>query len=177
MTDRIWVTSELAPDETAYVATIHLTEDRSYPLSNQAAVEYAMELLRAWGAADYDAAVMAQLTQKLEMPDEVAVRLLQRLRDRRPGPAVLKAGPVMLTPGVSVFNRKPFLRCEVDDLKWQWDAGEIYQHVRHVLEAVSAAEYDGVYRAFLVDELNLEPDRALNVVEDISTFRDLEGRV
>lgn len=169
----IWVTSDLAPDETGYVATIHLTENISYPFKAETALEYAMALLRAWGEADYDAAVFAQVTQKLGMPDEAAAGVLKKLRNRRPSSgAVLMAGPVLVVPGVSVFNRKPFLRCEVGDLKWQWDGSDVYQHVRHVLEVVAAVECDTIYRAFLVDELGIEPDRALNVVEDISTFRE-----
>lgn len=168
----IWVTSDLVANETAYVATIHFTDDISYPFDPDGAVRYAQQLLKAWGEAEYDAAVYAQITKKLGMEQEQATRLLAKFRDGRPPVNdSTTASPVALSPGVSLFTAKPFLRCEVGDLKWQWDAADVHRHVQHVLEVVPVAALDTLYRKFLI-EMGIEPARALAVVEGLNEFRE-----
>lgn len=168
----IWVTSDLAADQENYVATVHFTEDISHAFPTpESAVEYARAFLQAWGAAEYDAAVFAQLTQKLGMPADKAVRLLAHLRGRRRNPVSYTVGPITVEPGVSAFTGKPFIKCTVGALQWQWAGADVSQHAQHVLEVSSVVEYDTTYREFLV-EMDIEPERALAVVQDIATFRE-----
>lgn len=172
----IWVNSDLASDEESYVATIHFNDDLSFPLTEEEGLTYASAVLRACASAEYDAAMLAQLTGKLKMPERMVGPMLVELREQR-GPGTWQAGPLILTPGVSVFNRAPFLRCEVPgDLTWQWSPAEAKQHARHVLEVAAAVEYDAAYRAFLIDKVGIEPERALNVVGDIANFRTEEDK-
>lgn len=168
----IWVTSDLAADQENYIATVHFTDDISHAFPTpESAVEYARAFLQAWGAAEYDAAVLAQLTQKLGMDREQAGRLLMHLRGRRRNPVSYAVGPITADPGVSAFTGKPFIKCTVGKLQWQWAGADVHQHTRHVLSVSSVIEFDTTYREFLV-EMDIEPERALAVVEDIASFRE-----
>lgn len=165
----IWVTSDVAADQKSYVATVHYTDDLSHPMTADETVAYAAVVLRAAGAAVYEAAVFAQLTKKLEMPQEEAGRLLLLFREKR-GQDTWTAGPLTLTAGLSAFTLKGFLRCRAGDLEWQWEPAEAEQHARHTLEVAGAVEDDALYRDLLVDN-GVDPARARAVVEDIVNFR------
>jgi hypothetical protein len=168
--DSIWVSSDVAADEHSYVLTVHFSDDLSHPLTDGGGIAYAATLLRACAAAEYDAAVFTQLTTKLGLDASDAAQILAGLRKAR-ARETWTAGPLEITPGVSVFDRTPFVRCSAGGRSWQWDPADCKQHALHVLEGASAVEDDAIYRGILTETIGIDPQRALAVVEDIAHFR------
>jgi hypothetical protein len=114
--------------------------------------------------------VFAQLTTKLGLDASAAAQPLAWLRKAR-ARETWTAGPLEITPGVSVFNGTPFVRCQAGGRSWQWDPAEVKQHALHVLEGVGAVQDDAIYRTILTERIGIDPQRALAVVADIAHFR------
>jgi len=124
-------------------------------------------VLSAGAAAKYDAAVLAQLTAITSA--EAAAEVMVLLREQR-NRTEWRAGPMTLTPGVSAFNRKPFLRCAAGARTWQWDPDDVLHHVEDVLQVAIGVADDTRYHQLLTEHLGLDDPTARAVVSRLGSF-------
>lgn len=124
-------------------------------------------MLSAAAAAKYDAAVLAQLS--VVTSAEAAAETMALLRTQR-DQTEWRAGPMTLTPGVSVFNKKPFLRCAASTRTWQWSPDDVLHHVMDVLQVAVGVADDTRYHRLLTEHLGLDDQTARAVVNDLGSF-------
>lgn len=165
--DAIWVISDVMPDGT-YGAVIHFSPDLAYSVPGGADLgTYVTAVLSAAAAAKYDAAVLAQLTRVSSA--EAAAEAVGHLRKQR-NQTEWRAGPMTLTPGISAFDKKPFLRCAAGAQVWQWNPDDVLRHVGDVLQVAVGVADDTRYHRLLVDHISLDEPTARAVVGDLSSF-------
>lgn len=185
----VWVSSEVSPDG-HFVLSVEFSSDVSMPLDTVQARAYAAEVMRASAIARHDAAVARQIIEKLGLPVKEAALTLHMLRAGRPPLDAAALGLLSMTPEVSVSGN-PFLACSVripsqvragpydkdGQRSWQWSVAEAHQHAGQVLVGSAIVDLDSAYRRWLVERCGIEPERALNVVGDLSSFfhDDAEG--
>jgi len=172
----LWVQSDVAPDGT-YVVGLHHGEDRAWILTRDEAIRHAVAVLTQAERAEYDAAVITLLHNKLGMALADAVGFVAS--DLRPDrPPVDEPGPLKVVPGVSpVDGLHGFLTLELDDAPiGQWRINDARQHAAAVLQVVAVVDNDaGLYR-LLIGPVGLEEQRARAVVADISNHRRSESQ-
>jgi len=155
------------PDGT-YAAVIQFGSDLVYPVPGGTELGvYVTAVLSAAAAAKYDAAVLAQLTATTSAKGAAEAMVL--LRERR-NQAEWQAGPMTLTPGVSAYNRKPFLRCAAGGRTWQWDPVDALSHVSDVLQVAVGVADDTRYHQLLTQHIGLDDPTARAVVNDLGTY-------
>jgi hypothetical protein len=167
--DAIWVISDVAPDGT-YVTTVQAGDDLAVTLDRQRALAYAVALYTAVGYAEYDAAVLKQLTT-LGVGERMAARCVADLRaDRAPVDDAATA-PLRFVPLVTAA-REPALFVEVNRRRIsQWTPADGRQHAGHVLDIVAAVDLDAAYLRFLRGPVALDDDRARAVVGTLGEHR------
>jgi hypothetical protein len=168
--EAIWVVSDVAPDGT-YVCTVQAGDDLAVVLDRQRAIAYTVALYTAVGYAEYDAAVLKQLTT-LGVGERMAARCVADLRaDRAPVDDAATA-PLRFVPLVTAAKREPSLFVEVNGRRIsQWTPADGRQHAGHVLDIVAAVDLDAAYRRFLRGPVRLDDDRARAVVESLGEHR------
>lgn len=168
----IWVIPGVDLDGN-YRLTIEYTKDSAVTLDQPGTIAYATELYTAAAYANYDAAVLAQATGKLDMAIEAAAVIITSLRDDRPPLNQDALGLLKIDTGVSRATHKPFLHCSLIDnpLEWQWDPQDADQHASHVLQVYPVANLDSAYRRYLVSTVGLDSDHARAVVGDLANWR------
>lgn len=167
----IWVRSDVLPGG-GYGIVIDFDADHSTRLDEASAVRYALAVLDAVQAAEYDAAIIRQLHGKLGLDQQVAAEFVAK--EARPTRRALRptGTPLALTPGVSHRDGRGFLSVTVAEKPvGQWELTDAREHARHILEAVVAVDYDDAYYAALTGPLGLDADRARAVVADIGEHR------
>lgn len=167
----IWVGTEPAAGAdatTTYLVVVGVDEDLSLPLSSSEAMDYARLFLTAAAAADYDAAVFRQLTEKVGVEKADAARVIGLMKGKRPQQWAW--GGVTVTPGVSA-QIQGFVDVEVGGRTWQWDTPDAVEHARFVLEVAAGAEFDQRYHEYLVTEMGMDPMTAREMVSDLPRFR------
>ena len=173
MTDTIWVKTDCATDGT-YIASIEINDDTSVPLTRDSAIRHAMAVLTADQYAQYDAAVIAQLTGKLGLPLDTAAEAVASLRDDRPPLNPDDTAPLRLVPGVSMTTRQGFVGIWLGDRQiGQFDADSGAQHASYVLKVAIAADLDGAYHRWL-RTIDISDQRARAVVDDLRDWRTPE---
>ncbi len=174
----VWVTTEPIIDGSNYTHGYHtvvsFTDDFSLSLTPDDATEYALLLIRAAARAEYDAAVLRQMTVVMaEDPqaDSVAALVVTLLRERRKPLDCSKFKPLVVNPIVSATTREGMIQLTLDgENLTQWKPADVYRHANHVLGAPVAAELDGIY-GHLITEL-VDPERASAVVADLANYQD-----
>ncbi len=165
----VWLNSEVMPDG-SYVAAVAFDDDTSIALPPAAAVAYALGVLDAAERADYDAAVIAQLTASGDRKSAIEF-LAYELRPKR---AELRSTgtALTLTPGVSQRSGEPFLTVTVrgKDIG-QWTVPAAREHALYALAASVAAGYDAEYHGVLVRDVGVEDGVARAAVGDIARYR------
>lgn len=165
----VWALCEVQPDG-SYQPTIAFTDDIAVTLTPDTAVEYALAVLEAVQAADYDAAILAQV-RTLGLDDEAAFTWLAE--DVRPGwPPRRETGtPLQLVPGISHRDRRGFLTVRIGGVPaGQWELADARAHALAVLECAIAAGYDTAYHRALTKLLH-DDGRARAVVAEIERYR------
>jgi hypothetical protein len=172
--EAIWVVSDVAPDGT-YVCTVQAGDDLAVTLDRQRALAYAVALYAAVGYAEYDAAVLKQLTT-LGIGEEMAAHCVADLRaDRAPVDDAATA-PLRFVPLLTA-KREPALFVEVNGRRIsQWTPADGRQHAGHVLDIVAAVDLDAAYFRFLRGPVALAEGRARAVVGSLGEYRIGEGR-
>ncbi|KGI79316.1 hypothetical protein IL38_23690 [Actinopolyspora erythraea] len=168
--DAIWVVSERVGDGQGYALTVHYSDDVSQSLEASEAVTYAATVTRAAVVADSEAAVYQQLTTALDLAPQETAPVITALREQRP--ESYTAGPLTITPGISAFTGRGFLRCAARDRSWQWDIDGARQHARQVLDVASGVEFDRAYEETLVSLLGVDVSTASAVVYDVAAYRE-----
>lgn len=166
----IWVVSDVAPDGT-YVATVQASDDVAVVLNRRRALAYAMALYTAVGYAEYDAAVIRQLTS-IGISKQLAAQCVADLRaDRAPIDDTATA-PLRFVPLVTAAKGEPALFVEVNGRRVsQWTPAEGRQHAGHVLDISAAVDLDAAYFRFLRGPLRLDEGRARAVVSGLGEHR------
>lgn len=167
----VWIKSE--PDEHGrYHLYLELGPDDVTPLDVTAAYGWAREVLSAAAAAEYDAAVLAQLAA-IGLDDGHAVTIVTALReDRAPYVPVGAVPGLALIPGVSHRNRLGFLRLERHGQPvGQWELGDAREHALAVIEALEVTVMDSAYLRALTGIVGVDRTRALAVVTDLASHR------
>lgn len=143
----LWVSNDPTPDG-VYRTTIVINDDFSMVLNPDRAIIYARTFIDAGIRAVYDAAVYAQLTG-LGIGRNDAGRFITDLRQERPPLDEAAIAPLRLEPGVN-SKGVPFVGLYLHDKPTgQMDAEATMNHGRHVLEVVTAADYDASYLRML----------------------------
>lgn len=166
----IWIKTQ--PDiEGTYRVVLETGEDASIFLDEHAAMAYASEILRAVASAEYDAAVLAQMSriaQKGEV-DEMSAMVVTDLRQERP--PLQWSTPLALVPGVSHRTRKAFLTVELNGLAvGQWDLKDAREHAAFVVEAVHAADLDNAFYR-LMRKMDVDDPTARSAVGNLAKHR------
>lgn len=171
MADETSVWIRTAPDiDGTYRPVLEIDDDTSYPLTAKSAVVYANEILHAAAIADYEAAVLAQMTKVSNVEATIAAQVIGELRADRPDTKPLT--PLRLIPGVSAFTGEAFLTVEIKGrVVGQWTPAAAREHARFALEAVHVANLDSAYLRWLRSGPNIEEHRARVIVEDLANFR------
>lgn len=150
-----WVQSDRLPDG-SYGITVSVGDDVSWPLTAKAAFRYASALVEASVHAEHDAAVSASLAAKGIGNDEMLGHIIGQMRADRG--EVIKAGPLTLVPGVSMFDGRPFLEVRPPrGEKWMWSPGSARNHALNVFGVAAAVADDNRLRKILLRD-GLEPE-------------------
>ena len=186
--DSVWINTHLIGDR--YRVTIAFDKDHWVYLDREEGLSYASAVLSAATAAEYDAAIFAQMRTRLGVRDEAIAEVVRLFRERRPPvrrplastswghgkKARNNPTDVMeLVPGVSAYNGKAFLLVKIKDKEvGQWTVEDAREHASWVLESVTVAEYDTAYFGLLLAELlgTGEEGRASQIVAEIEDFRE-----
>jgi len=170
--DSIWIITEPTPDGTGYMATVHFNEDRAVTLTPEQAVAYATDVLTVVGRAEYDAAVMRQITKLTGEPAN-GVQMIKDLRDDRP--TLTATAPLVMEPSVAVDDGnvfRPFIALHMEGKQFgQWTMDDARGHAVGLLEVCAVADMDAAYARSLVSLIGLDKERALAVVGDLARYR------
>lgn len=174
----VWLRSAPSADGSTYVVTLEVSADRVLTLTPTLAVAYASAVLAAAARADYDAAVLRQLTSAdgLGVDHRTAAGLLaDSVRPDRPPLPDPTDGMLTLTPGVSLTpdrQLRPFLVVNLDGQPaGQWTPDDARAHAMTALEAVAVADLDAGYYRALIGPVGTDPDAARRVVDNLAEFR------
>lgn len=174
----VWVRTDPTPDG-VYRVTIEADEDTARILTPDEAYAYAAGVLAAAARAEYDAAIVAQLTALLtdkhtsaaQARHNAAATMLE-IRQQRPPLDTSATTPITLTPGVSHKTGEPFLAIDVHgETVGQWTIPDARSHALHVLESIEVADLDAGYRRALRSLIGLTDGVAQNVIGDVARFR------
>jgi hypothetical protein len=167
----IWVTSDVTPFGN-YQLAIHFDDDTSRVLDRDAAYAYASTVIDASERAEYYAAVIRQFSTTLKAPKELAASVAGDLRADLPPLDVAAVAPLDLRPGVSHRDGSAFLAIWRNGKQvGQWSPADARGHALHVLQALHVVPLDAAYRRYLIGPINIEPDRAANIVDDLQKHR------
>jgi hypothetical protein len=171
-----WVRTEPVPGGTGYMVVVEVGDDVSRALTPQLATDFASHLHRVAAIAEYEAAVLAQLTRGLKLPKSAAVQVILDMRadrpETRPG-----TWPLDLVPGVAIRDGSPFISVALPHRKkpfGQWDPDSARRVAGHLLEAIAAADLDLAYHRELVGAVGVTAEVAGQVIDDLAKWRPVD---
>lgn len=167
----VWLRSDVMPDG-SYRAVVEFDLDHSAALTHERAMRYSTAILDAVQAAEYDAAVLRQLTGRLALDATAAGQLITRdLRAAR-RPLRSTGTALALRPGVTAEGHA-FLVVSIGGSEvGQWSLADARGHALYALEASLAADYDATYHRTLVAKIGVTDRVARATVQDIGNYRD-----
>lgn len=153
-----------------YICTLELDNRPLRALSPAEALAYVTELMWAVTCAEYDAAVLAQLTAVKKLDMEHISWVMRGLReDRRPvQPAATY--PVVYTPIVSARDHLPRVTAQCGQTKWQWETEVARQHCQQVLQTSAGVDMDAAYYKHLTGFLGLPEGTAREMVGGLREY-------
>lgn len=165
----LWVISDRDALTNTYFPAI-VSGDRTFSLSREGAVAYAHTVLEAIGRANYDAAVLKQLSQKIGIDLQTAAGFISEvMRPERPEIDFSPTKPLTFRPGINK-DLLGFVDIFWDDEHiGQMRAKQAYRHAMWVLEVVSVVDLDAQYLRML-KTMDLG-DNALGIVADVANYR------
>ena len=166
----LWIRTEPTLDGKAFVVTLSIDQDFAVTLTPTRALAYASALLAAVADAEYDAAILGQLTgRRLGLAIATASQLIVDMRAERP---TRTASGLTFVPGVSRRAQHPFIILEREGKSIaQLEVSSARRHAMHVLEAPTGADLDAAYLKVLRGQVGLDENVARSVVEDIVHHR------
>jgi len=172
--DAVWVESDRTP-QGIYRATIHPTPDVSIPLGHAQATVYAEAVVLVCEYADYDAAVIAQLTA-LGISVEQAAEQVAEMRKQRRVPPRAATAPLVFTPVVSASTGRPYVHVYLrGKALTQWSTDDARGHAMHVLSVAVAATLDRRYHEHLTRVVGLTAEQAATTVHNLRGHRHANG--
>ena len=170
--DALIIRSDVAASG-SYIAVLELGRDHVHPID---AGRYGHAVLAAAERADYDAAVLRQLTDKGITADDAAAVIADLRRDRPPLDDTATA-PLRFVPGVAQRDGRGFITLELDGAGiGQLDIDEARSHALHALGAGIAADLDAGYHHALRGIIGLDDHAARAAVADLAEYRPEAGR-
>jgi hypothetical protein len=167
----VWIKTTMTDDENGYVVTIEASDDRARILNPVEALVYAGGVLTAAARAAYDAAVLKQMVQKLELSLEAAAQVIVDLRKDRPPLDPAATYPLILESGATMAF-KPFVKVLVEGQEQgQWSVEDAREHALRVLESVAVADLDSAYLREMIGTLGVSKSTASQCVEDLGNYR------
>jgi len=167
----IGVISDLAADGT-YLTTIQVGDDTVIPLPRASAYAYALAAIAAAEYAAYDAAVLAQVTKIVKGDKAAAAQMVLDLRADRAPLDTAATHPLAFEPIIASKTGEPAIHVSLRGTRFcQWTVDDLKGHALHVLGAAAAVDLDNAYYQLLTTLINVEPDRARNVVGDLINHR------
>lgn len=164
----IWVRTERTIDGKGWMVTVELDEDHAIVLSPDEVHAYSTALLTACARAEYDAAVIRQLSQRTRV--EHAIATVQDLRKDRPEWVEIHGWS--FAGGVSQKTRKGFITIlHNGEPHSQIDLEPARGHALHVLDALIVADLDAQYMTHLRSAIGLDEPVAANVVAELAVHR------
>ena len=167
----MWVRSQPDPVTGEFLLTIDYAEDASVALTFDEGITYAMSFLEALTKAEYQAAILNQMSDK--MGQQEAMTLLMDFREATTN--LLKAGPMALVPGVTIGNDKYVAFVEVSPDRgdsWTWRADEVRDHTSGVLEIAHGVALDQTYYDVLTKVVGLPEASSRHIIMDLMNHRD-----
>jgi hypothetical protein len=172
----LWVRSEVMPDGT-YGVGLNVGADRSWALSRDRAVAYAVACFARATEVEHDTAVMRLLTGKLGIPAETAGQVIvQDLRPDRPD-AHDATKPLRFFgqigrakhPRPDAGQFVPMLAMELDGKDaGQLTPADLRDHAGAVLRVIAAADLDAALLRALTGTFGLDENRSRNVIDDLA---------
>lgn len=167
----VWIKTGPTLDGKSFMVEVEIDKDTSIVLDRTNCLEYGYAILSAVAHAEYDAAVMKQLTSKLEIKPEDALQVVLDMRQDRAPINMAATSPLALVPGVNK-ELKPFLTVKVhDEAVGQWTLKDAREHALAAIEAHIVADLDTSYLKELKGLIGLEDHVARNVIEDLEKWR------
>ncbi len=169
--DDLWVRSDLLPNG-SYGVTVNLGADHAVTLGRDNAVAYAVTVIDVANRAEYDAAVLRQLTDA-GVSFDAATQAVTDLRADRPPPAATY-GPFSFEPVVSRVDQRGRVVMRVDRSErgaGTFEPAAAREHATHVLDVLAVADLDAGYLRLLRGLIGLDEERARNVVGDLARYR------
>jgi hypothetical protein len=167
----IWVKTDMPADESGFVVTLETDDDTARILTPADALNHASGILAAVARAEYDASVLRQMTEGLDLPLETAGQMVGDMRADRPPLDPALTAPIELTPGVNA-NLAPFLMLSLHGaLVGQWTMADARSHALAVIEAATVADLDSAYFRTLVGMIGIDKGRARRTIDDLVNYR------
>lgn len=171
---KVWVTTQPTIEGGDFALEVHYHQDHVFALSRAEGIEYAMAWIEAISRADYQAAIMAQMTQVVGDEDDAAQAVLDFRNQSGHGEIEAPGSGFTLTPGVAKDDdNQPvgFVECIALHDAWTWRGDAVRDHASHVLEGVCVAPLDAAYLRTLVHSIDIDEGRARQVIEDLGNYR------
>ncbi|MEV4122877.1 hypothetical protein [Micromonospora sp. NPDC049645] len=173
----VWVESGVAADGT-FVVEVHADGDWSFALDRDRALAYVATVYDAAARAEYDAAILRQLTSRGLSREVVGEVIIKDLRPDRPPLNDAATAPLTFTPIVSEVSGHPFVHVHVHgrsarepQFLAQWKPASARQHAGHVLDALAVVDLDAGYLRALVGVIGIDAPRARAVVATLADHR------
>jgi hypothetical protein len=161
------IASDLTPDG-VYVPTITLDDRHLLTLDRERALHYVAAWADAIARAEFDAAVLAQLTGIGLDEQTAAAVIVGDLRPDRPPIDPAGTAPLRLEPVLSARTKRGQVAAYLgDEHVVQLDAPAVYDHIANVLPVVMTCDLDAAYRRYAVGHLKQPVWRAEAMVADL----------
>ncbi|MFR9675856.1 hypothetical protein [Streptomyces sp. TR02-1] len=170
------MTSDPDPVTGDYRATIAWGRDHSRILDKDAALAYASTIFDAAQRAEYDAAVVRQLTTLPDIDVDAAVGVLRDVWEDRPDLDSTAIAPMLLQPGLNKREMRPGIVVHLDDgdkprTLGTWTVQQAREHATQVMETVWAVDLDSAYLRFLRGTMDLDAGTARAMISDLANHR------
>lgn len=166
----IWVRTEPTLDGKGFIVTLSLGSDYAVTLTPTRAMAYASTLLAAVADAEYDHAIMRQLTKDGNDEDPAIWRFITDFRKDRPR---REGAGLVFEGGVAYRNKLPFIAIKDQGGKGvgQLNPAKARRHALDVLEARIGADLDATYLRMLRADVGLEESVARAAVAQLGEHR------
>jgi hypothetical protein len=156
-----------------YTCDIHYNADVGRTLNPDQAIAYFHAMLLAALTAEYELAQLKQMHLGVGLSLHRSVEFIIEVRKARTPLDYKAVRPLIVKPFVSVSSMEPLVAVTLSgaDMKWQWNADDVRQHVMQVMEARHIADLDAGYRKFLTTGVGLSRAEAEERVDDLKNYR------
>lgn len=169
----LWIITEPTIEGNAFAVVVKV-DGRGYALTTDDAFRHARQIFTALAYAEYDAAVLHQMHDRLG-EDQTKMLLHDIQQDRAPY-EVKATPPFSYLPAVGTDRKtgktSGVIALEVSGTHWGVMTGEqAREHAIGLIQATSAAELDAAYLRTLRGVVGLDEGRARTVVAELAEHR------